>query len=262
MLFKLSDLRGLSVRADDGAVGSIDDTYFDDATWDIRYAVADTGTWLSGRKVLLAPSVLGTPDFARGELPAALRRDQVAESPHVDTNRPVSRQQESRLHEYYGWAPYWAGPIAPAIPPLATAPGYAYAPTTAKGRGATDRTAEEVEARARESADPHLRSAREVIGYYISAKDGNIGHVEDFLGDADRWAIRYMIVDTRNWLPGKKVLVSPQWIESVSWTDKQVRVDLGQDQIRNSPEYDPARAIDRTYEGRLFNYYGRVPYWE
>jgi hypothetical protein len=100
-----------------------------------------------------------------------------------------------------------------------------------------------------------------VIGYYIQASDGDLGHVEDFIIDDANWTIRYMVVDTRNWLPGKKVLVSPEWITDVSWGESKVHVNLTQEEIRDSPEYDPAEAVNRLYEERLYDFYGRPKYW-
>jgi hypothetical protein len=109
--------------------------------------------------------------------------------------------------------------------------------------------------------DSHLRSADEVTGYHIHATDGNIGHVEDFLVDDESWIMRYLIVDTRNWLPGRKVLVSPGWASSVDWPHKKVFVDLPREKIKNCPEYKSAEPVQREYENTIFNHYGFPPYW-
>ena len=77
---------------------------------------------------------------------------------------------------------------------------------------AIQRKNEEARAEREEANDVHLRSANKVTGYRIGATDGDIGHVEDFIIDDETWEIRYMVVDTQNWWPGKKVLVAPQWI--------------------------------------------------
>ena len=121
-------------------------------------------------------------------------------------------------------------------------------------------TKERVENSDREE-NVHLRSTQEVTNYYIEANDGDIGHVDDFLVDDENWTIRYVVVDTRNWWPGKKVLISPEWIRSVSWTDSRVFVDLSRDSIKNGPEYDPSAPLSREYENRLYNHYGRSQYW-
>jgi hypothetical protein len=113
----------------------------------------------------------------------------------------------------------------------------------------------------KESADSHLRSTEAVTGYNIEAADGEIGHVDGFLVDDEAWAIRYIEVATRNWWPGKKVLVSPAWIERVSWMESKVYVGLSREAIKNGPEYAESTPITREYENQLYVHYGRPPYW-
>jgi len=106
-----------------------------------------------------------------------------------------------------------------------------------------------------------LRSTREVMGYYLEAMDGQIGHVEDFVIDTAPWHLRYLVVDTRNWWPGKKVLVAPTWVRQVQWDTQQVTVELSRDAIKNSPEFDPTAPLERAYEACLYEHYDRAPYW-
>jgi hypothetical protein len=151
---------------------------------------------------------------------------------------------EIKLYKHYNWEPYWI-----ATPPgvLATAPPIPVEP--------------EENGTAEEDLDSHLRSVKEVKGYHIQALDGEIGHVEDFVTDDENWVLRYMVVDTKNWLPGKMVLVHPDWITKVSWEDSKVFVDLSRETIKDSPEFDPAAPVNRAYEERLYDYYGRPKYW-
>lgn len=160
---------------------------------------------------------------------------------------------ENDLYGHYGLERYWP---AGYIVPFAT--GGATASPLGTGMSGSDR---DRLAAKRRQGDPTLRSVNEVDGYYIGATDGDIGHVEEFLVDEEAWAIRYVVVDTRNWWPGKKVLVSPQWILGVSWGDKQIRVDLTRERIKNSPSYEPESHVDRSYERRLFRHYDYPPYW-
>jgi len=154
---------------------------------------------------------------------------------------------------YYGYPYYWGGP---KLWGLASYP----AGLTVQREAVTE--AEAAEARAgKESADSHLRSTDEVTGYHIEAKNGEIGHVEDFIVDDETWAIRYLEVNTRNWWPGRKVLVSPQWIDNVSWPDSKVYVDLKRETIQNGPVWVDSRPVTREYEHRLYDYYARSPYW-
>jgi hypothetical protein len=174
------------------------------------------------------------------------------QSPDIDTDRPVSRQQEIEYDRYYGYPSYWTGPYLWG--------GYP-APFLSDTPASSFEQERRWELGAQEGGDPHLRSAAAVIGYHISATDGDIGHVEDFLLDEATWAIRYMVVDTRNWWPGKKVLVSPGWIADVDWDASTVGVEMSREQVRNSPEYDPSAPLQRDYESRLHDHYGRAGYW-
>jgi hypothetical protein len=271
MLRRIKTLEDYTIKAvNDETVGSVYDFYFDDHAWVIRYLVVDTGTWLPGKRVLISPASLGQPSEKIAAVPVNLTKDQIKNSPDIDTDKPISRQQESQLVDYYQWPAYWTGypTWGMGAYPAMIYGGGVVPPSTYTGAGSTseartpDQEAVLEKAYSQEqTGDPNLRSANEVIDYYIQANDGDIGHVEDFIIDDQSWTIRYMIVDTRNWLPGKKVLVSPQWIKEVSWTDSTVHVDLSRDQIKNSPEYDPSVPIDRTYEADLYEYYGRPKYW-
>ena len=243
MLRSVKELHNYVVHATDGDIGSVYALLFDDLTWNTRYLVCDVGVWLPGRRVLLAPAALAQPRYDTQMVPVTLTKEQVENSPGIDSDMPVERQYEIVLHRYYNWPAYWGAlePVGALTPPL---PAVAMA-----------------EMEEEPKADPHLRSTREVIGYYIEARDGDIGHVEDFILDDATWAIRYMVVDTRNWWPGKQVLVAPQWVTEIRWGDTQVQVDMTREQIKNSPEFDPAAPVNRVYEEQLFDYYGRPKYW-
>jgi hypothetical protein len=258
-LRSMNELRGYAIHAIDSEIGAVDQFLFDDEQWTIRYLVVTTGGWLTGRLVLISPIALGTVDWKARTLDIALTSEQIEHSPDITTDQPVSRQKEEEYFRYYGYPPYWVGPglWGPGLYPGQLASVTAGGPTV--NELATER---QFERDAAEPGDPHLRSTQEVTGYAIQARDGAIGHVEDFLLDDDTWAIRYMVVDTRNWWPGKQVLVAPQWITEVSWTQSAVTVDLSRDSIKRSPEYDPATMINRDYETRLYRHYSRPGYWE
>ncbi len=254
MLWSINDTVGSKVRATDGDIGTVADVLFDDATSTVRYVVVDTGGWLSGRQVLISPVAFGEPDRIAGAMPTNLTRRQVEDSPDIGSDRPVSRQQEAALHTYYDWAPYWGAPMAAGMGPYA----YGVAPYWGHPMRAPSAEPQAVEG---PEGDPHLRSAKEVIGYSIEATDGEIGHVEDLLVEDGSWLIRYVVVDTKNWWPGKKVLISPQWMTRVDWADQTVAVDLTREAVKAGPEYQGLDAIDRGYEERLHRHHGREPYW-
>lgn len=243
MLRSIRDLHGYALHATDGVIGDVYEFLFDETNWHVRYMVADTGDWLPGRLVLVAPASFGRPDWEEHWFPVKLSKDQVEKSPDIDQEKPVSRQHEIILHNYYGWPHYWIG---------AEDAAQVAAPPAEEGEQKADATKE----------DPHLRSTREVIGYHIKALDGEFGHVADFIVDDQSWVIRYMVVDTRNWLPGRKVLVSPTLVDEVNWGPASVAVALTKEAIRNSPEYDASAPVNREYEVRLYDYYGRPRYWK
>jgi uncharacterized protein YrrD len=222
------ELKGGTIEAMDGDIGSVQDLYFDDQSWTIRYVVVDTGAWLPGRQVLISPFAFQTVPGA-SRLRTSLSKKQIEDSPSLDTDRPVNRQREIEFAQYYGYPYYWGGPYrwgALAYPDLPINPPQ---PSPVE---------QEMLGREREGGDPNLRSARDVMGYYISATDGDLGHVEDLLIDDKTWAIYYIIVDTRNWLPGRRVLVSPEWIRKVSWEDSKVYVNLSKRHIEAAPEFE------------------------
>jgi hypothetical protein len=207
MLRNASDLKGFAIRATDGDIGAVEDIYFEDETWTVRYLTVDTGGWLGGRVVLISPILIRQADWQSKRLDAALTQEQLKNSPDINTHQPVSRQHESEYFAYYGYPVYWGGPYMWGSSFL---PGGLAVPIAA---------ALEVPGPVSDPADSHLRSSHEVTGYNIEAADGEIGHIAGFVMDDETWAIRYIEVATRNWWPGKKVLVSPAWIERVSWGD-------------------------------------------
>jgi hypothetical protein len=258
MLRNASAIKGYAIAASDGRLGTVNDFLFDDASWLVRWLVVDTGNWLFGRKVLLPSSVLGRLQPKEHEFSVKLTMQQVKDSPDIDTERPVSRQMENSIYEYYGLSPYWSpgfymggygylgaygnlGGSVVASPPL----GY--------------RQREEHVADARRSDDdPHLRSIEAVTGYYIHASDGEIGHVEDFLMEDADWSIHYLVVDTKNWWPGKKVLISPRSAREIDWKAKLVYLNVDRQKVKDSPAYEASTTVDQDYEKRFHDHYGDV----
>ncbi|WP_114284426.1 PRC-barrel domain-containing protein [Sulfitobacter sp. DFL-23] len=248
-----SDIIGYSLRAKDGAIGSITDILFDDRHFGLRWVVIDTGTWLPGRKVLLPPTALGTPDPATREYPVDLTLSEIEDAPGLETDQPVSRQLETDIYGFYGWHPYWYGGYGYAmvggVQPAGLTPGQT-----------VDRQQAKL-AQEQQKGDGHLHSVEEVTGYYVEATDDNIGHIEDFVIDESSWAVRYLVIDTKNWWPGKMVLISPDWLRGIAWTDGKVHVGVTRDKVKDSPEFDPSTTIDRKYEESIHAHYGYTPYW-
>ena len=236
MLDKAKTLTGYSLHGLDGDLGKVKDFYFDDRDWTIRYLVADTGEWLVSRQVLISPHSLAGVDRDQGSITVKLTKDQIEHSPTLNRDKPVSRQFERAYSGFFGLPMYFG------FKPKRVKAGNSA--QTGKKRG-----------------DPDLRSTNDVSGHHVEALDGEVGHVEDFLIDDQTWAIRYLIVDTRDWLPGRKVLISPKWIERVSWSEKQVVVDLPREASRQAPEYTDGEAVTRDQETALHRHYNRDGYW-
>lgn len=249
MLWNASTIKGYAIAASDGRLGTVSDFLFDDASWMVRWLVVDSGNWLSGRKVLLPPVALGHPNPTEHQFPVRLTKQQVKDSPDVDSDRPVSRQMETDIYDYYGWTPYWGGFYMAGYGSM---PG---AVAQAAFREAQRREEQLAETRRRDD-DPHLRSIKEVTGYHIRATDGNIGHVEDFLVDDTDWSVHYFVVDTKNWWPGKKVLISPTFAREIDWPDRLVYLSVNRQKVKDSPAYDATMTIDQAYERQLHAYYG------
>ena len=220
MLNSIRKLRGCRVFATDGVAGRVRDAYVDDREWIVRWLVVDTRGWLSDRTVLLAPSVVSGVDWHARTIALGITRARVDHSPDTSTHEPVSRQREAQAWPYAAYWPWGAMPVL-LPPPVQLNPGK-------EARTAADQA----------GPDAHLRSCRVLRGYHIKAMDESIGHAADFLFDDRTWAIRYLIADTRNWLPGKHVLIAPQRIHEVSWSNRELRVSLTRRQIEGSPEYD------------------------
>jgi uncharacterized protein YrrD len=264
MLREVKDMVGFTISATDGDIGQVRDFYFDDEAWVIRYLIVETGTWLSNRKVLVSPMAIREPNWSVDRFPARLTREQVRNSPGTDTDRPVSRQHELEFYRHYGYPYYWgsSGFWGTGYYPGAMLTGNGYGasgPEYLAAQVEQIRVAREVEEY--EDEDPHLRSCKEVTGYHIEAKDGEVGHVQGMLVDEESWAIRYLIVNTSNWWLGHQVLVAPEWIADVSWTDQKVMIDLTRQAIKDAPAYDPALLPDRAHEGLVYEHYGRDGYW-
>lgn len=248
MLRALNELHGYGIEATDGLIGHVAEVYFDDQRWAIRYLVVKTGSWLHTREVLLSPISLGEPHWETRTLTARLTKDKVQHSPSIDLHKPVSRQEEGRFNEYYGWSPYWSGNNLWArwgVPMMMATPL-----RPERGNHVVD-----------QGGDPHLRSSREVTGYHLRATDTKIGHVVDFIIDDESWAIRYVVVDTSSWGVGHKVLIAPEWIEAVHADTRIVDLLLPRDAIKNSPKWDPDVPITRAYEDDLVAHYRRARSW-
>ena len=263
MLFAITGLQRCPVEGIDGRVGTVKDFLFDDHSWKIRWMVVDTGYWLPGRRILIHPSVIVPLDLAEpadrvlpmmswGEtlaISVRLTKAQIEASPEAQEDQPVTKQMEAQLYDYYGWDPSWGtayfGPNAivtsPAGPPIFAA--------------AAARQAAGMEAHPGDG-DQHLRSVVAVNGYHVHATDGELGHVENFLADDANWDIRYLVIATRNWWPGKHVRLAPYAVKEIDWSEERINVNVTRHQVKSSPAWDPLAMTDNIGEQHLHRHFG------
>jgi len=258
MLRRLEDMLGADLTATDGNIGTLHDVLMDDETWTVRYVAVDTGMWL-GRVVLVSPISVESPDWQERRIPLGLTRAEIENSPDLITRARFTREDEREFAAYYGYPHYWGGTglwgWADRPGALVAAPPSGYVPPSA------------LDADAARAADADVLttsvySGKDISGYHIHALDGEIGHVDDFIIDEDSWSVRYLQIDTSNWIGGKTVLLAARWIQRIDPADGKIHVDVTKERIENSPEFDPGTAIDRAFEERLHQHYGLPAYWE
>jgi hypothetical protein len=247
MLIRGKTLQGFKLSGIDGEVGKVKEFFFDDNFWTIRYLVADTGGWLSERQVLISPYFIRNVDYDREFINVTLTKNEIENSPPLESDKPISRQFEESYYGHYGAPLYYTGPYVWG--------SYPYVISDRDKWGSIPPVEQE------KTWNPNLRSTKDVSGYNIRAIGGEIGQVSDFLIDDKNWEIRYFLIDTGKWLPGKKVLISPQWIDEINWLDGKVVVQLSREAIKEAPEYDEDDTITREYESHLFHYYDKQGYW-
>ena len=250
MLRNLQEIKSYAMGATDGDLGHVTDLYIDDQNWGIRYFAAQTGSLLISRNVLISPYSIAGGDWEHKRLALHATRQQIKDGPEFDSGKPITRRQEMRNAKHFGYPYYWAGdmPVGDGLnmPHL--------------------RPKDYLEARAQAAAlaadDPHLRSCKAVVGLHVHANDGDLGHISGMLVDEDGWVIRYLVVDTSNWWMGNQVLIPPEWMTSVNWSDSKANIDLSRNTIKNSPRYESSAALNRAQEANMYDHYGRLNYWE
>lgn len=227
----LQSLIGCSIEATDGEIGKIQALYFDDKSFAIRFLVVKTGGWLSGLSVLISPVALQKTDRDGSGIPVNLTKEQVSNSPRIDMHKPVSRQHEMELYEHYSWQPYWAsgfyaGGLWGVMPPAPL-----FNERIIKDPDNTTKTENK-------NDDLHLRSTDQVTGYHIKASDGETGHVNDFIIDDTTWQILYFVIDTHNWIGGKKVLVAVENIKEIIWEQSKIILTISTTAVKDGASFD------------------------
>lgn len=229
-----------NVKGSDGAIGKLHDALFNGKTWKVRYLIVDTGSWLSETKQLFSPQGLTSTSWPNRSVTVDATRQQFRSSPGVLSDRPISRQMEEELAKHFAWSLYWAAGI-----------GVGKADHR-EARAASTNREETLLERAED-----LRSFNEVTGYHIAAEDGDVGRVDDLLIDDETWNVRFLIVRTGTWFSNKHALISPEWVESIRWSERAVHVDLSRETIKERLEFDPSIPINSEVEEHLYDAYAR-----
>jgi len=234
MLRPIRELGTYRLHATDGDIGHLEQFYFDDRDWKIRYFVLDIGTWLHGKKVLMSPSAILGVDAISKTISAAFTKQQVQESDDVGTHKPEGLRLPHDYALYLGW-PYYLGPV----------PGGTHDPEEART----------LERSFRHAYDEHLRSSKKVSRYHVMAVDGEIGQIEDGIVDDQTWTIQYLVSTIRNWRSAKKVLVPTERVLWVSAAESNVYVSLTRNSIATAPRFNPEKPLTRDLEFAIDDHY-------
>jgi uncharacterized protein YrrD len=256
MLFSTQELKGYTIHATDGELGKVEQLFFDDQQWTIRNLVVKTGNWFNKKEVLISPISVQSVLKQDRSLVVSLTKEQVKNSPNIDTEQPVSRIMEMRYYDYYRWPYYWSGPqpwgLASYPTGMLARPYSIPSPEYRPGIPASEMEA---------LTKTHLRSSKAVVGYQVGAIDSHFGRVKDLLFEDESWTIRYLAIETSHFFSHRSVLISPAWVTSISWTDERINVELSRSQIQSSPKYFSHELVDRDYEKLLYRHYSRPNYW-
>lgn len=249
MFNSVSHVTAAHVKAVDGDIGPVQDVLVDDRNWVIRYLVVDAGTWLAERDVLISPYSVKQPVGRDGVIDVALTRRLIRTSPALDSERPVTRQQEQAFERHYHYPAYWDGG---GLWALGAMPYPSVAPRPNSDREATNDY----------PPDMQLRSTEQLCSFEVLAADLGIGQVQDFVFDDESWQVRYLVVDTQGWWPGgRRVLIALSWVDHIDWARQQIHVSMTREQVECSPAYQDATSIHRDYEILLHANYERPGYW-
>ena len=259
MLRKLKNLKGFTVHGRSEDLGKAKDFYFDQHYFVMRYLVIETGSWLQHEKTLISTESFEEINYQNQEIVVDLTAEDLEAGPSIKKNKPVSKVMEEKVVKHYDWPIYWASPH-PSDGPAIQA-GSIIREKLFDFEKLTD---EEKQAEENE-VESNLRSFNEIRGYHIQAEDKEFGHLEDLFVDEENWAIRYLLIDTRNILPGKDVLIAPEWLQNISWNKEKIYVSKTKEEIKSAPEYKEEksdRLVHRDYEEKLYDHYNEIKYWQ
>jgi hypothetical protein len=226
MKLNTNSLPGFSLSATDGEVGRIEEVYFDDRNWAIRYLVVKTGSWLSGRKVLISPQAFDRSRWNGETFPVNLTKKQILNSPDVDTEIPLSSKHTASINKYYLWQTFMDDGFY--------APAHCDPPDLS----------EDAEMDNQSDDHFHLRSTRQTKGYHIYATDGEIGYVCDFIVSDEDWKMEYLVVVAKSIFGDQKILISVRDIREIKWASSNIYLDISVKAVEQSRIFDGSTFSD------------------
>jgi len=226
MQLNTNSLIGFSLSATNGEVGKIEEIYFDDRNWVIRYLVVKTGNWLSGRKVLISPEAFDRARWNDETFPVHLTKEQILNSPDVNTDRPLSSKHIASINKYFLWQTF--------IDDGFYAPAHCDLPDVTENAETDNQSEDHV----------HVRSTRQTKGFRIHAKDGEIGYVSDFIVSDEDWKMKYLVVAAKNIFGDRKILISIRDIRETKWASSDIYLDISVHAVEQSRIFDGSTFSD------------------
>ncbi|MFG6120272.1 PRC-barrel domain-containing protein [Thalassobacillus sp. B23F22_16] len=261
MLYFASTLKNYNIQAKDGELGKVKDLYFDDRKWTVRYLVADTRKWLPGKKVVVSPSGVKAVDTEEQVIHVENNKEDIRNNAALEEKQDFSYEKEMELSDTFGWKQYWTGEflwggyLTPMDP--MEEPARAAEPQTTKEPPINDNV---------HGRNDKLRSTENIKGEFkhgvVHGENGKIGYIKDITIDEDTWRIRYLLVDTSEWSTKERVLLSPDWLQSVDWLANDFYIDLKLETIEEGPNYEKDQRVTKEFEEIIYQKYRKEPYWQ
>jgi hypothetical protein len=236
MLRSLENMLGYQIAARNGYIGTLEDFFYLDDSWTIRYLIIAAGGWLNRKQVLLSTSIVQEISDAAREVRVGLTKEQVYSSPDIDTDKPVTRQKELLLAEHYGWEHNWKPeqPLGSDLQPVRM----------------------EIEGHL-EGSNPHLRSFRELTTY-STAENESIGYVVDAIANDLGWGIPSIVVSKSRDVAIDAVLVPAGRVRNIDWTNRTIQFDLEDGAHKAFPPFVPHAPVNQRRIVKVFDYCGRL----
>ena len=258
MLFSLREIQGFKLGTLDGDFGEVKAFLIDDFDWVVRYLHVE----IDDRQVILSPQAVSNILMDEGVIRVNVDLDTIMNSPKVDLDKDLSRELERQLSDYYHWPYYWEPTEYPN-----TMPGdLTVVPLVDMELERQNQEAELIpetgvtgdSATGFGNGDFHLRSTHEIFGYTLHTTNDqqDAGKLHDMVVQQEDWSILYLIADAGGMLSNRKVLVSPTWVQEVDEDERRVLINLSEDTIKNSPEFNMITDITLDFQTRLKDYYG------